>query len=1176
MARSFSRWNTLRTRITLGVLILFVSAIWLLSFIASDYLRTDIRRLSSDQQAATAQMVANQINRELVERIDALQSVAQAVVGPMQAGVSAVDSFLNSRYDLHALFNSRVYIVQQDGIAIAAWPTDSGPTGLDYSERDYIATALKHGKASVGRPDIGPTSHKPTISFAAPIKDQNGQVIGAIAGTINLTLPNFLDPIMSSRHGQTGDLTLVAPQQRLLITGTKKSSVFRSLPGPGEDPLVDHFVSGAEGEAVSRVKNEVDRLVAVRNIPVAGWQLAASLAVTEVDVPIRDLQTHIFGATILLTVLAGCLTWWMLRRQLMPLQATARKLATLADESVPLEPLPVVNDDEIGQLLKGFNRLINILGEREALIRSVLDTTDVAIFLLDTDGNITLANRAMAEMFCISEADLLGRRYSSLVPPAERDAVRQRHLPLLAHSALSLDLDRIYNRADASPFWGHLTIRPFRDPSGNESRMIGVIADIDVRKKAEQALQKSIEQYDKMAAQLPIGVYILRNSAANVFTADYVSPRTAELFGLDAELLRSTPEAVYQVVHPEERDRFIKIHQEARARHTPINWQGRVLSGSAIRWLHVTSIPDPQGNGDVLWHGLVEDVTEREVYERQLEQAAHYDALTALPNRVLLGDRLAQAMRQGKRRGKKVAVAYLDIDEFKEINDQHGHTVGDQVLIAMAGRMRLSMREGDTLARLGGDEFVVVMLDVDENEASFNLLGRMLTAVSEPIRAGAVSVQVSCSIGVTFYPQEDEVDGDQLLRQADLAMYQAKVAGKNRYCIFDAEQDRDMRGQHQLQEDIRRAIGQNEFVLHYQPKVNMKTGKVVGAEALIRWRHPDKGLLFPIAFLPMIENQPISLEIGEWVIDSALRQMEQWHAQGLDLPVSVNIGAFQLQQSGFVERLRQQLAAHPVVAPRDLTLEVLETSALEDLNQVSEVIGACQDLGVKLALDDFGTGYSSLTYLKRLTVNQLKIDQSFVRDMLDDPEDLTILEGVIGLADAFRREVIAEGVESDAHGEMLLLMGCELAQGYGIARPMPADEIMEWSRTWRPNPLWASLSPVSREDRLPLFATTEHRAWVLAMERYVKGLQTDVPPQNIHLCRFGMWLDTEGKVRHSNTPAFGEISALHFRCHVIASDLCELVRQDRRGEAIAKLNELRDLRDTLLEAIKTLVQKQGA
>ena len=194
--------------------------------------------------------------------------------------------------------------------------------------------------------------------------------------------------------------------------------------------------------------------------------------------------------------------------------------------------------------------------------------------------------------------------------------------------------------------------------------MIGVIADIDVRKKAEQALQKSMQQYDKMAAQIPIGIYILRNSTANVFTADYVSPRTAELFGLDAGLLRSTPEAVYQVIHPEERERFIKIHQEARSRHIPINWQGRVLSRSSIRWLHVSSNPDPQENGDVLWHGLVEDITEREEYERQLEQAAHYDALTALPNRVLLGDRLKQAMRQGKRRNKTVAVACLDIDGF--------------------------------------------------------------------------------------------------------------------------------------------------------------------------------------------------------------------------------------------------------------------------------------------------------------------------------------------------------------------------------------------------------------------------------------------------------------------------------------------------------------------------------
>jgi EAL domain-containing protein (putative c-di-GMP-specific phosphodiesterase class I) len=283
------------------------------------------------------------------------------------------------------------------------------------------------------------------------------------------------------------------------------------------------------------------------------------------------------------------------------------------------------------------------------------------------------------------------------------------------------------------------------------------------------------------------------------------------------------------------------------------------------------------------------------------------------------------------------------------------------------------------------------------------------------------------------------------------------VAGKNRYHIFDAEQDSSIRGHHESLERIRLALDRGEFLLYYQPKVNMHSGQVVGAEALIRWQHPERGLLAPAAFLPVIEDHPLAVDVGEWVIDTALNQIEVWRAAGLDLPVSVNIGARQLQQANFVEHLQGILARHPQVNPASLELEVLETSALADIAQVSQVIEDCAEIGVKFALDDFGTGYSSLTYLKRLRVALLKIDQSFVRDMLDDPDDLAILEGVIGLAAAFKREVIAEGVETVAHGTALLQLGCELAQGYGIARPMPPEQIPDWVTTWQPDDAWCEL-----------------------------------------------------------------------------------------------------------------------
>jgi diguanylate cyclase (GGDEF)-like protein len=422
----------------------------------------------------------------------------------------------------------------------------------------------------------------------------------------------------------------------------------------------------------------------------------------------------------------------------------------------------------------------------------------------------------------------------------------------------------------------------------------------------------------------------------------------------------------------------------------------------------------------------------------------------------MLADRLHQAMHNAQRRKQLLAVVYLDLDGFKSINDNHGHDTGDQLLMTLSERMKLALREGDTLARIGGDEFVAVVVDLPNTQACAPLLERLLAAAHESVEISGVCLQVSASLGVTFYPQAEDIDADQLQRQADQAMYQAKLTGKNRYHLFDSELDRSLRGSHESQEQVRQALHHGELMLYYQPKVNMRSGQVVGAEALIRWQHPQQGLLAPGQFLPTIENHPLAVEVGEWVIHTALSQIQTWQSQGLNMTVSVNVGARQLQQHNFVQRLQAILADHAAVKPGCLELEVLETSALEDISGVSHVMEQCRQMGVMFALDDFGTGYSSLTYLKRLPVALLKIDQSFVRGMLDDPDDLAILQGVIGLARAFKREVIAEGVETVPHGVVLLQLGCELAQGYGVARPMPASELPDWVQHWQPDAQWTS------------------------------------------------------------------------------------------------------------------------
>lgn len=450
---------------------------------------------------------------------------------------------------------------------------------------------------------------------------------------------------------------------------------------------------------------------------------------------------------------------------------------------------------------------------------------------------------------------------------------------------------------------------------------------------------------------------------------------------------------------------------------------------------------------------LFSDITPMKNHQQQLEHIAHYDTLTNLPNRILLADRLHHAMAQSERRGQSLAVAYLDLDGFKTVNDTYGHDVGDELLIELSTLMNKCLREGDTLARIGGDEFVAVLVDIEKMSECTRVLERLLQASMSPITIKNHTLQVSTSIGVTLYPQ-DGVEADQLMRHADQAMYIAKQTGKNRYHLFDIHKDKSIQTQRETIEHIKRGLNQHEFVLHYQPKVNMRTGAVFGAEALIRWQHPERGLVHPNDFLPIIDNHPISLEIGEWVIDTALTQMTKWQSAGLIMPVSINIDAYQLQQRDFINKLSAALGKHPMISPHALQLEILETSALGDLVEVLAIMKSCIDIGVSFSLDDFGTGFSSLTYLKRLPVDQLKIDQSFVRDMLVDPDDRAIVVGVISLASAFSRQVIAEGVETIDHGTQLLSMGCDLAQGYGIARPMPAEDLPKWVEEWTPDAAW--------------------------------------------------------------------------------------------------------------------------
>jgi len=804
------------------------------------------------------------------------------------------------------------------------------------------------------------------------------------------------------------------------------------------------------------------------------------------------------------------------------------------------------------------------LRESKELLQLFIEHAPAALVMFDREMRYLAVSRRWMEDSFSGSQDVIGKCHYDMIsniPERWKDAHRRG----LAGETVRADQDRL-EKADGSVEWIRWEVRPWRLGDGTVGGIILFIENITQQRQTEERLRLAASVFTHARE----GIMITDADGAIMEVNDTFSRISGysreEVLGRNPRLLKS------DVQGPEF---YVEMWRTLTERG---QWSGEVWNRAKSGDLYaelmsISAVRDESGKVHQ-YVALFSDITLLKEHERQLEHIAHYDKLTGLPNRVLLGDRLGQAMAHSHRQERKLAVAYLDLDGFKAVNDRYGHEAGDLLLAVTAHNMKQTLREGDTLSRLGGDEFVAVLLDLDTVEASEPVLRRLLEAAAEPVQFEDVLLQVSASVGVALFPQAEDVDADQLLRQADQAMYQAKLSGKNRYHIFDSKQDRSVRGHHEDLEHIAQALAAHQFVLYYQPKVNMRTGAVIGVEALIRWQHPERGLLPPAMFLPVIEDHRLSVEVGDWVIEAALTQMERWLEEGLEIPVSVNVSAQQLQQEGFVYRLEAQLAAHPAIKPSSLELEVLETSALQDLILVSQVINACREIGVLFALDDFGTGYSSLTYLKRLPASVLKIDQSFVREILEDAESLSILEGVLGLAAAFHRKVIAEGVESVEHGLLLLQLGCELAQGYGIARPMPADKFPGWLAEWRPDPRWERAPAVNAEGRPMLYAGVEHRSWIAAIDTFLKGERHSAPELDSRECRFCVWLESEAKAGRAWLPELQAIKWLHLNIHELATALLARKTQNWDAEGVAGLGELYGLQETLLDQLEILMQQE--
>lgn len=574
---------------------------------------------------------------------------------------------------------------------------------------------------------------------------------------------------------------------------------------------------------------------------------------------------------------------------------------------------------------------------------------------------------------------------------------------------------------------------------------------------------------------------------------------------------------------------------------------------------------------------MLTDITAKKETEEKIKVMAFYDPLTGLANRRLMIDRLSQHLSHALREGGLVIVCMLDLDGFKLVNDQFGHAAGDALLIEVAKRLQKTVRQSDTVSRFGGDEFALILCDIKEICECEHLFKRIISSLAAPYLINGDIAHVTASIGATIFPNDDGETPEILLRHADQAMYEAKEAGKNCYCLFNPSHHLQQISNKAMLEKIRKAMMDGQFVLFYQPQVDCRAGEVVGVEALIRWNHPILGQLAPSEFIPLLEHDNLIINVGEWVINKALKQQVEWKKAGFNLKISVNVASRHLHQDLFVKQLTEMLDDQDLDVINHLTIEIVETAALEDISKVSETIKQCRDLGVNFAIDDFGTGFSSLAHLKHLAVNELKIDKSFVINMLKSPDDLAIVRGVIGLGVSFKHAVIAEGVESIDQILMLMDLGCNIVQGYFIARPMPADKLTSWLKTFEPNPLWKLpfTQASSRHYFELLLAETNHSHWIKQQYEIQTESLDDRPPQEIfagHQCQFGRWLQGDGGRQFGQQSWFLMIQAIHQHIHDSAIKLCAYQNNGQQEQAHAEAAYLHEQQNLLTESLKNARQ----
>jgi diguanylate cyclase (GGDEF)-like protein/PAS domain S-box-containing protein len=779
-------------------------------------------------------------------------------------------------------------------------------------------------------------------------------------------------------------------------------------------------------------------------LPLEGGETAWFVALLDRSSANQD-QQEMFGKAV--TAIGGALllvlpfALWLGRRWIgKPLDALRNGVQAYTDGQLDRR-IDLQSGDEFAALGQDFDQLAEQLSKRAVTLgesaergQFALEGTGHGVWELNPQTGAVRFSPAWRRMLGYAGAEVPDTlaAWRALIHPED-----QPHVRLAFESQLRGDADTsqtVYRmRAKSGEYrWVLSSARLLRDAEGKPLRMLGTNTDITERTEAERELREAAAVFEATA------------EAIMITDADGVIRRINQAFATmtgysAAEVQGQTPRLLKSGRHD---DLFYAgLWEKLR---TTGRWEGEVWNrrknGEIFPvWQIISTVRDTAGQ-TAGFVSLFIDITQRKRDEDEIAYRANYDPLTGLPNRNLLAERLNQALKQARRENSRVAVMFVDLDFFKQVNDTLGHAIGDQLLQLVAERMRLCVRETDTIARLGGDEFVVLLMDIDDTVPASIVAEKIIGLMVEAFTIEGHEIHIGASIGITIFP-DDGRDVETLFRNADLAMYRAKNTGRNNAQFFEMALTTAALDRRALENDMRVALARNEFRLHFQPLINLASGRITGVEALLRWLHPQRGLLEPERFIPLAEETGLIRDIGTWVLTESCRQLAGWEAAGHHLTLAINVSVRQLPEALAVKRILKTLTEHGL-DPQQIVLEITESVLLADSPAIQQWFIDAGAAGLHLAIDDFGTGYSSLAYLKRYPVRHVKIDKTFVQDMEGDMANRALVEAILAMAHSLGLSVVAEGVEAPAQVSLLLERSCEMAQGFLYSQPLPADELL--------------------------------------------------------------------------------------------------------------------------------------